>query len=155
MIVGSIVKGVFGLSAIGGVGAAGVMWGPELATHAKTYLTMFKEAGKGQGIKFTIKAPLGNSAVLDCAGQTNQHTSLKLEKTSDSSSKAKFSCQNTSEPLGKAESLFKYAGELTCFRTNSMGTEQTFTCLVKNKTLTLTEGQKTQEKVTEVTANWT
>ncbi|AFO51849.1 hypothetical protein MHLP_01345 [Candidatus Mycoplasma haematolamae str. Purdue] len=161
MILGSIAKGIFGLGALGGIGTAGVMWGPEVFEKLSNYISIFKESDKGEAVKYTVKISQDKSEILDCDKKDNEYTILKLEKdngSSQGSPKAKLVCGHQSTKPTLAESWVKSSKEtdiksLTCVREKSTGKEQTYWCAIKDKELKL--GKDPAEKPTSITISWT
>ncbi|AFO51854.1 hypothetical protein MHLP_01370 [Candidatus Mycoplasma haematolamae str. Purdue] len=151
-----IAIGLANLGVIGGIGTAGVIWGPDLMKQANAYMAMFKDVQKGESVKYTIKVDKQEPQILDCEGKQDQYTILKLEKVSDAQNKAKFICQTTQEHLDKSSSFMKTISgikELSCIREESTGTKQTFRCVYPGKSLTL-EANKEDQKVTGITISW-
>ncbi|AFO51856.1 hypothetical protein MHLP_01380 [Candidatus Mycoplasma haematolamae str. Purdue] len=163
-----IFTGLGTLGAMGGIGTAGVLYGPTAWQYAQGYLSMFKEAEVGKGIKYTVRFDGTKKSQQDisCQGKDSQHTSLKLEKVegqSEGNPRAKLVCQNTSQQLEFMERFIKSSKDvpdLTCVRESSEGETQTFRCAIKGgKELTLgtetePKEQKQYSKVVAITLSW-
>ncbi|AFO51852.1 hypothetical protein MHLP_01360 [Candidatus Mycoplasma haematolamae str. Purdue] len=162
MFLGSVFKGLVGLGALGGIGATGVVYGPNLYEKVSNYISMFKEAEKGEGVKYTVKV-LGKSSeqVLNCEKQDNKYTNLKLEKEGGNQSgdlKVKLSCDYSESPVDYATTLVKsgtdsVTKDLTCFREKSTGREQTYQCALKNSKEIILGKNDSDPK--SITISWT
>ncbi|AFO51901.1 hypothetical protein MHLP_01605 [Candidatus Mycoplasma haematolamae str. Purdue] len=155
-----------GVVSLGSVGAVGTYLGPQLLGFDAFWFYHDREIEANKPVTYTIKTKNSDSQEsskkLSCSATDSKYTSLKIEKGTGSNPpnyKAKISCDSKEKKEELPKDTLKPSEEidgLSCTRTENNIENQTYTCSVPDKTITLgTEPESPpSEKPASITLAW-